>query len=136
MERELCALPHRSCEQEEGGEQKSLDIVAYQLLQAGEVEGPVLGVEYGNAGEEKHIPDPRDQEGLLGCCSSLRLLVPEPDEKVGAQPHQLPEYEHKQEIIGQHQAQHGADEERDYSVVPPFGGVVVHVAQRVNSHHR
>ena len=43
---------------------------------------------------------------FIAAKATLRLLVPVPDQQVGAQADQLPEDEEQEEVVGQYQAQH------------------------------
>jgi hypothetical protein len=57
------------------------------------------------------VPDARHDEGLLSRGAVGWIGVPEPDEQVAAEAHPLPPQVKEQQIIGQHEREHGGHEE-------------------------
>ena len=53
--------------------------------------------------------------------------VPEPDEQVAAEPHALPAQVEQQQVVGQHQDQHGADEQVHVGEEAAVAFLVAHV---------
>ena len=72
-------------------------------IQAGQVI-----VEQNYARHEQNVAHARCQECFLGSRSRRGLPVPETDQEIRTQSHQLPEYEELKQVIGIDQAQHGS----------------------------
>ena len=64
------------------------------------------------------------------------VVVPEPDEQVAREAHDLPAHVHEQPAIGEHDAEHRGGEQRDRAVVPPEALFLGHVAHRVDLHEQ
>ncbi len=110
-------------------------------LQLGEIQRPhpVRGErgEYRqDAQDEARVADPVDHEGLASVVGELRVVVPERNQKVGAQAHALPTDEHQQQVVGQHQHQHREREQVHVSEVARVVLVMGHVADGVEMDHR
>ena len=101
-----------------------------------EVQVPLEPDEEDEQAQHEHdVADPGDQEGLLGRRGRRGLGIPEADEQVGAQPHQLPEDEHLEVVRCQDQAEHHADEQGYIGVVAALLlALLVHVADGVDDH--
>jgi len=74
----------------------------------------------------------RDQEGLLARLGRRWPFEPEADEQVRAQPHQLPADVEQQEVVGQHQDQHGEDEQVEQGEKAGIALVLSHVTDGVD----
>ena len=90
-------------------------------------------------GEDEHDPerepdvaDAVDDERLLGGQRRGPLAVPEPDEQVARQAHQLPGDEDDQEVAREDQQQHREHEQVQVGEEAPVARVVAHVADRVD----
>ncbi len=83
---------------------------------------------------EADIADAVDDERLLGRERGAPLAVPEPDQQVAAQPHQLPGHEHDQPAVGQDQEQHREHEQVEVGEEAPVARIVGHVADAVDVH--
>ena len=84
--------------------------------------------------EEAQVSDAGGQKRLLRGPSRRLELVPEADQEVRAQPHELPADEEQQEVVGKHEGEHGSGEQRQDRVVPALTLVAVHIADRVDLH--
>ena len=137
MERELAALADRPAEEEEGYE-RHLSLgnaaAADELGDDAEVEGARHDAEEEDADEEAQIAEAGHDEGLLRRRRGLWLLVPEAYEEVGAQAHELPGHVQQDEVVGQHEDEHGESEKREVREEAPEARVVAHVAQAVDLH--
>ena len=70
-------------------------------------------------------------KAFLPAAAADRLLEPEGDEQVRAEPDQLPPDEQHAEAVAEHEDQHRGDEEVEVGEEPTEPGVAVHVAHRV-----
>ena len=80
---------------------------------------------------ESGVADPVDDERLVAGRGVGMLFVPEPDQAVRTQSHAFPAHEHQQEVVGQHERQHGRGEQVQIREKAPVRLVVVHVAGRI-----
>ncbi len=94
----------------------------------GEVQAGQIIVENNYGRQEHDVAHTSGKKCLLGCSSRRWLSVPESYQEIGAQTHQLPEYEELKDIIGINQAQHGSSEECCFSKVPVSTRITVHVS--------
>ena len=86
--------------------------------------------------QHPHVADAGDDECFLGRFFGRRSFVPEADKQVGANANQLPGHVEQQEVVGQHQGQHGTGEKSVDRVVPAEPGIPAHVPQGVDLHHQ
>ncbi len=84
------------------------------------------------AHEEADIPEAGDHEGLFTGFRGGEFLVPEADEEVRGQAHQLPGDVQLQQAAGNHQGEHGQGEERQVGVKAAEARVARHVADGVD----
>ncbi len=101
-----------------------------------EVERAELMEDEDHPQDQPRVADPVHHEGLHAGGRGRVLLVPEPDEQVGAEPHPLPSHEEEGKAAAQDEQQH---EEREQVQVGEEAGTVVvvgHVAQRVDVDER
>ena len=89
-----------------------------------------------DADEEALVGDAVDEEGLLRCQRRSAPLVPEADEQVRGQAHQLPGREDDQVAVRQDEQQHAEHEEVEVGEEAPLARVVRHVADAVDVHQR
>jgi hypothetical protein len=75
-------------------------------------------------------------KAFLAASAAGAPLVPEPDEEIGAQPHQLPGDVQQEEVVRQHQGEHGGGEEGVGGKIPPEAGLAGHVPPRVHLHQQ
>ena len=139
VEGHLRGLAHGAQEQQQGGGR-------CHSLAHGAGADRLEGVQHGeraylppdeqDAYQQANIADPGDDKGLLGCFPGLRPLVPEPDQQVRADPHQLPGDVEQQEVVGQHQGEHGGGEEGMDREVPAKARVALHVGQGIDLDHQ
>ena len=80
---------------------------------------------------ESDVADPVDDEGLLRRERRGAPAVPEADQQVARQAHELPPREDHQEVVRQDQQQHAEHEEVQVGEEAPPARVVRHVADRV-----
>ncbi len=76
--------------------------------------------------KQGRVAHPGDDEGLARGRSVGPLPVPEPDEQEAAQPHALPAHQQEQEVVGQHQDEHGGDEQVHVGEEAPVALVAAH----------
>ena len=86
--------------------------------------------EENHARHQKHIAHAGGEEGLeasLGRCDlfgvRIFFVVPEADEQVRTQTHDLPENEEHKQIVGHHQPQHACAEQGDVGEETAVGGI-------------
>ena len=139
VERELGALAHGAAEQQQADadHHPRLDLAQLELLRQeredlGEVQRADRGPDGHDAQREAEVADAVDQERLLGGQGRAALAVPEADEQVARQAHQLPGREQQQVVRRQHQQQHAEHEEVEVGEEAPPAGVVGHVADGVD----
>ena len=101
---------------------------AHRLL---DVERPQPGEDQQQADEQRRVAHPGDDEGLPRRRPVRPLPVPEPDQQEAAQPHALPAHEQEQEVVGQHQDEHGGDEQVHVGEEAPVSLVAAHELHRV-----
>ncbi len=92
-------------------------------------EGPEQAEE---ADQEAKIADAVGDEGLHARRGVFQILVPEGDQQVGAEADALPANEHEDEIIRQHQGEHGEHEEVHIGKEAPVALILVHIADAVD----
>ena len=103
VERELGALADGPAEeqQRDDGDPGRREPAAFDQLEDGlHVESSELRPDGHDREGEAHVADSVDQEGLLGCHGRGAPWVPEADQEVAAQAHQLPAGEDEQEVVG------------------------------------
>ena len=59
--------------------------------------------------DKAKVPDPVDEEGLVGGSSGRGPFMPEPNQQIGAEADQFPEDEHRDEVVGENDSQHRED---------------------------
>ena len=92
-------------------------------VQAGQV---IVEQNYGC--QEQNVAHARCQECFLGSGSRRGLPVPETDQEIRTQSHQLPEYEELKQVIGIDQAQHGSGKQCRFGEVSGCARIAVHVS--------
>ena len=97
-----------------------------------EAQRPEVDPDHDHAEAEPEVTDAVDDERLLRRSRRRWLLVPEADEQVAAQAHQLPAHVEEQEVVGEDQHQHAEHEEVQVGEEAPEAAVAVHVADRVD----
>jgi hypothetical protein len=101
-----------------------------------EVQAAERGEDQEHRQQEADVADAVGDEGLLGGRRYVRPGVPEADQQVRAEADALPAEEHHQEVLRQHQHQHGGGEQvqpGEVGAAPAVGG---HVADRVEVDQR
>jgi hypothetical protein len=83
----------------------------------GEVDGAVEPVAHDDAEQETEVADAVDDEGLFRGVGRGLLRVVVVDQQVGAETDQLPEDEHHEKIVGEHDAEHREHEDRQAAEV-------------------
>jgi hypothetical protein len=81
--------------------------------------------------DEAEVADAVGEEGLLARGRVGHLVVPEADEKVGAEPHAFPADEQERQVVPEDENQHREDEQVHVGEEAPVGLVVRHVRSRV-----
>ena len=100
----------------------------------GDIQAAVKDGQEDQAHEEADVPEAGDHKGLFAGFRGGEFLVPEADEEIGGQAHQLPGDVQLQQAAGNHQGEHGQGEERQVGVKPPETRVAGHVADGVDLH--
>ena len=90
-----------------------------------------MGKEQKKADGHRRIADAGDDEGLACRTPIGRVFVPEADEQVAAETHALPAQVEKEQVVGQHQDQHEADEEVHVGEEPAVALIVAHELGRI-----
>jgi len=114
-----CGLECRKAERVQNAKVKTADHVAHH--HDAEQKETV-----GKAGEDKC---------LLGGAHGGGLVVPETDEQVARDAHELPKDEHLEQVGGDDETEHAEAEQREQAKEPPRGTVFAHVANAVDVHH-
>ena len=65
-------------------------------------------------------------KALRAAAAVCRILVPEPDQEIAAETHAFPSEIEEQQVVGQHEGQHGADEEVHVGKEAAVAFVVLH----------
>ena len=102
-----------------------------QLERLADVERPGADPDEHDPEGEADVADAVDDERLLGGEGGRALRVPEPDQEVRAQAHQLPGGEDGQPAVAQDEQEHAEHEEVQVGEEAPAARVVGHVAHRV-----
>ncbi len=98
---------------------------------------PTRGPDGEDGDQHAKVADAVDQKGLLAriripAIEIVPAVKPEADEQVRGQPHAFPAHEHAQEVVAEHQQEHGEDEEVQEDEEALEALVVVHVAHGVD----
>ena len=140
MEGYLGRLTHSAQEQQNRGSGSNTfahGSGANRLKGVQHAEGSDFTVNEQNTNQQSNVADSGDNERLLGCFSCGCSFVPESNQQVGADSYQFPGHVQQQEVIGQHQGEHGRGEHGMNGKVPAKPRVALHVSQGVNlDHHR
>ena len=135
LERELRRLGCRGRKESEADPCQQQRRKAVRLRQeGGNIEASVLRVDGEGPGEQARATQAGDDERLDAARNRLRIVVVERDEGPRAQRRDLPEDDHHQEVGGEHQADHGPDEEEHQRVVAALSFLPAHVVD--GEHHR
>ena len=89
-----------------------------------------------DGGQETEVAHTGDDEGLLGGVGGGGPMEPEADQQVGTEADHLPEDEHEEKIVGQHQSQHGGGEEGHEGIIAVVARIALHIALGVDLHHQ
>ena len=153
VQRELAALAGRAGEQAEA-QPKQRAAGYYSGASGGDGNGRLPNVGYVEGvealggkivGLEEKIDDCQQKADVADACNDECFLcrrrrrwavVPETDEQIRRQPHQLPEDVHLHYVGGQHQPDHRGAEQGHIGVVPGETFVAVHVTQGINLNHQ
>ncbi len=137
MERELRGLPDGAAEdpdprkRQEGPADLPLPDGQEDLVVP---EHPGRGEQEQEPDQEPEVADPVHDERLLPGVGGRLLLEPEPDERVGGKPDQLPEDVDEEEALGQDEPEHGERENGEVGEEPAVLRVAVHVPDREQVH--
>jgi hypothetical protein len=96
-----------------------------------DLQGAEVGEQQEQADRHRRIADARDQERFERGAGVRRIAIPETDQQVAAQSHALPTEVEQQQVVGQHQHQHGGDKEVHRGEEARVVGVAGHVFRRV-----
>ena len=120
VKRELRRLAHRPDEEHQEGPEQLVGVdspVEGGVLEYHrELERPVDVVEDQESHHQEDVAHAGGQEGLLGCVRCALLPEVEAYEEVGAEAHNLPEYEEPQEVVSEDHAEHPHGEEDELGV--------------------
>ncbi len=115
LERELGRFAHGAAEEQgsSGDGQGRADgpLRCSPLHQLLDVEGVQVRKEEKDADGHCRVADACYDEGLARGTAVGRVRIPETDKKIAAEAHALPAEVEKQQVVGQDEDQHGADEE-------------------------
>src|SRR6185437_1163527 len=78
--------------------------------------------------DKSEIADAVDDERLVSGARVVLILIPETNQRVGAQPGALPTHEHEQKVVSHDEREHGRHEKIQVSEEAPERLVIVHVA--------
>jgi len=141
VERDLRRLPRRAEEEEQPrrgrdrGQQGRVRLhhrVGEERLPRGRGGPSERPEDHEHPDEEAEVADPVHDEGLHPRGGLLRVLVPEADQEVAAEPDPFPADEEHGERVRQHQQDHREHEEVQVGEVPREAAVVGHVADRID----
>ena len=137
VEGHLGRLPHGPQEQEHCGYSRDSlahgpGLYGFESLQ--HAEAADLPPDEQDAHQEPDVADTGDNKCLFSRLTGRGQLVPEPDQKVGTNSHQLPGHVQQQEAVGHHDGQHRGREHGVNGEVPPKPGIAAHVTQGVDLH--
>ncbi len=107
-----------------------------QAAELNDIEGAGIGIKYQDGGQETEVTQAGHDKGFLGGIGGGRPLEPETDQQIGAEADHFPEDEHHQEIIGQHQSQHGGGKQGHPGIIAMITRVAVHIALGINLDHQ
>ena len=97
---------------------------------------PVIEEDADDADEEALVGDAVDEERLLGCEGRRAPRVPEADQQVARQAHELPRPEEDEVAVREDEQEHAEHEEVEVGEEAPATGVVRHVADAVDVDER
>lgn len=125
VEGDLRRLADRTPEQEQGGGrgQRAGRNRSHRLL---DVEGVELPEQQEEADRKRGVPDPGDDEGLLGGEAVLPIPMPESDQQVRAEAHALPAEIEREQAVAQDQNEHGAHEQVQVAEEEAVVGIPAH----------
>ncbi len=95
-----------------------------------------LSVEPHHSQQQAKVPHPRGKERLFCRCSRRRPFIPEPNQQVRRQPHNLPTHKQQQQAVGDQQAEHRPGKQREEAEKPREVFVVVHIGRAVNKNQQ
>ncbi len=137
VKRELAALPNGPAEEEkrhQGCPARGEVAAAHEPRHLPEIERARENAQEQDADEKPEITEAVHDESLLRGAGRGRLLVPEPDQEVGAKADQLPGHIEKDEVVRQDEREHGKGEKREVGEEPAEARIPFHVAQGVDLH--
>ncbi len=138
IERDLCRLAGGADKEQQGHEGDHAGAggngagLAGQHHHLGKIKGAEDKEDQEGAEDEAHVTDTVDHEGLHPRLGRRVLLVEEADQKIRTEPHPLPAHKEQEEVVGQHQDQHGKGEEVEEGEVAGIAALVPHVADGVD----
>ena len=92
---------------------------------------PRLREQQEQAHRERRVAHARDHECLLRRRPVGRIAVPEPDQQIAAQAHAFPAEIQQQQVVGQHQREHGRHEQVHVGEKAAVALVVPHELSRI-----
>src|SRR6185312_2327859 len=100
-----------------------------------DVEGPGSFPEKDDADEEPNIADACGDERLFCGLGGAALFPVEADEEEGAEAHELPAHVDEEQVVGEDEHEHGADEVLEDGEEPVVARLAFHVADRKDVDH-
>ncbi len=85
---------------------------------------------------ESRVADAGDDEGLIRSLYINRVIIPEADEEITAQPHPFPSEIEEEQVVRHDQDQHGAHEEIHIGEEAPHAFLPSHVFHRVEENKK
>ena len=82
--------------------------------------------------EKTGVTNPVDDKGLFPGAGLFVVRIPKANEQIGAQPDAFPAHEEQQDIIAQHQQQHGGGKEVEIGKIAHHIVVVGHIADGID----
>src|SRR4030095_2084225 len=109
----------------------------HMLLKLHEVQGPdtlasQLRNKQQNPQYKTEIADPVDDESLIARDRVGVIVVPKPDEEIGAETHPPPPDEEHKKIISHHQQEHKEDKQVHINEKTNHPFIVPHIAERID----
>ena len=96
-----------------------------------QLEGTGGQPQHDQAGQQGEAPGAGQQQGLQRRPARLGRGVVEADQQVGRERRQFPKDEQRDQIVGQHQAEHGEHEQQQEELKPPQLGVAGEIGVRI-----
>ena len=129
-ERELPRLSDRSDKDEHRNDEHHVFIkftCGRECIELDHIECTCEVKEQSDRCKEEDIPKAGKEKGSDTRICRVSFLVPERDQQVACQPHELPSDKKSHHILGAHQQDHPSDEEKHLRIVARLMGIFIHI---------